>query len=117
MTRSGAPSSRIGRALELLLTLLASLVFVLLWIYVAAAVLTDGMLLADTWAWLSGLELIPAIIAWIAILPIGVFVWTWQADLEPVFFGLVMLGLVGWTAIAWSGLLRIGVRRRRGPGD
>ena len=79
MTRSGAPSSRIGRALELLLTLLASLVFVLLWIYVAAAVLTDGMLLADTWAWLSGLEVIPAIIVWIAILPIGVFVWAWQA--------------------------------------
>jgi hypothetical protein len=104
----------IGRVLEVVLTVLASAVFVVLWVYVAAAIFTDGALLTDTWAWLSGLELIPAIIVWIAILPVGVFLWAWQAELEPIFMGLVIVGLVAWTWIAWAGLVRLILRRRRG---
>ena len=106
--------SRLGRILDVALPILASVVLVVVWIYAALAVFTDSTLPADTWAWLEGLELVPAVIAWLALLPLGVFLWAWQAELEPVFFGLVMLLLVGWTFIAWSGSIRaIGRRRRR----
>lgn len=107
MSVPGGSGRRIGRALELILPIYASVVFVVLWIYVAVAALGDEALLADTWAWLTGLDLIPAVIAWIAILPIGVFLWAWDADLEPMFMGLVMAGLVAWTALALGGLLRL----------
>jgi len=99
-------AGRIGRILDVTLPVYASLVFVVVWLYVALAVFTDSSLPADTWAWLQGLDTIAAIVAWLAILPLGIFLWAWQAGLEPVFFGLIMAALVGWTFIAWSGSLR-----------
>ncbi len=77
-----------------------------LWLYIAAAAFTDGKLLADTWTWLIGLDTIPAIIAWIAILPVAAWTWVWQADLRPLLMGLVMLGMLAWTALAVTGLVR-----------
>ena len=105
--------SRLGRTLDVTLPILASIVFVVVWIYVALAVLTDSTLPADTWTWLSGLELVPAVVAWIALLPLAVFLWAWQADLEPIWFGLIMVALAGWTFLAWSGSVRALARRRR----
>jgi hypothetical protein len=111
MGASGGTGRRIGRAMEIIFPILASVVFVVLWIYVAVAVFGDETLLEDTWAWLTGLDLIPAVIVWIAILPIGVFLWAWGADLEPILMGLVMVGMVAWTGLAFSGLRNL--RRSR----
>jgi hypothetical protein len=97
-----------GRVIEVLLTVGALVVFAFTWIYVAAAIFSDGTLLADTWAWLSGLQAIAAFLIWLALLPLVVFLWAWQADLEPWVMGLVMLGLVAWTLMALSGLWRRG---------
>ena len=108
--------NRLGRFLDTVLPILASIVFVVVWVYVALAFFTDSTLPADTWAWLEGLELVPAVVAWIALLPLGVFLWAWQADLEPIWFGLVMVLLVGWTLIAWSGSVRVLSRRTRRAG-
>ena len=105
--------ARLGRFLDASLPVLAAVVFAILWIYVALVVLTDSSLPADTWDWLSGLEPVPAVIAWLALLPLAVFLWAWQAQLAPVVFGLVIALLVGWSFIAWSGLLRAVARRRR----
>ena len=115
MTRAGDTQGRVGRAIELVLTVAASTVFVALWVYVALDVFTDSSLPADTWTWLSGLELVPAIVTWVVILPLGIYLWATQdAQLEPVWMGLIMLGLVVWTSIAWSGLVRVLRRRARG---
>jgi hypothetical protein len=105
--------SRLARILDTGLPVLASAVFVVVWIYVALALFTDSTLPADTWAWLEGLELVPAVIAWIALLPLGVFLWAWHAELEPIWFGLVMVLLAGWTFIAWSGTVRALARLAR----
>ena len=105
--------SRVGRSLDTVLPLLASIVFVVVWIYVALAFFADSTLPADTWDWLEGLDLIAAVVAWIALLPLGVFLWAWQADLEPIWFGLVMALLVGWTWLAWASTARALRRRRR----
>ena len=112
MTES-APQGRLARTVEAVLTLFATVVFVVLWIYVALAALTDSTLPADTWAWLSGLGLLPAIVAWVAILPLGVFLWAAQAELDTLWMGIIMLGLVGWTWMALAGLWRMGRRRAR----
>ncbi len=107
--------ARLGRTLDVTLPFLASIVLVVLWVYVALVLFTDSSVPADTWAWLEGLEVVPAVVAWIAVLPLGVFLWAWQAGLEPIWFGLVMALLVGWTFLAWSSSVRsIGRRRRRG---
>ena len=103
----------VGRALEVVFVTFATAVFVVLWIYIAAAAFTDGALLAETWAWYGGLELIGQVVVGIAILPIIVFVWTWQADLGPLLFGLVMLLMIGWSFIAFQGPARLVVRRAR----
>jgi hypothetical protein len=105
--------SRLARILDTGLPILASAVFVVVWIYVVLAAITDSTLPADTWAWLESLELVPAVIAWIALLPLGLFLWAWHADLEPVWFGLVMALLVGWTWLAWGSTARALLRRRR----
>jgi hypothetical protein len=104
----------LGRALELVLPVLASIVFVVLWVYVALVAFTGSTLPADTWAWMSSLGPLPTVVVWIALLPLGVFLWAWQADLEPLAMGAVMLLLAGWTWIAWAGLARIVWRRAAG---
>lgn len=97
---------RLGEGLRVLLVVAVLAVFAVLWVHVGAAVLTDGSLLADTWAWLTGLDLVLAVVAWIALLPLAVFLWAWQADLTPWAMALVMAGLVAWTLLALSGLRR-----------
>jgi hypothetical protein len=102
------PKGRSARVVEVVLSIGALIVFAILWFYVAAAVFTDGTLLDDTWAWLGSLDILAAVVAWLALLPLAVFLWAWQADLQPWVMGIVMLGLAAWTLVAASGL-----RRRR----
>ena len=118
MAAPGAPDRdetrrprRVSRGVELALTLLASVVFVVLWVYVVLVTFTDSTIPADTWAWLSGLDTIAAVIVWILILPVAVYLWAWQADPGPLIMGVIMVGLVGWSLIAWSGLGRAVFRR------
>ena len=104
---------QVGRGFGCIFGVVFAAVFVVLWIYILAAVLTDSQLLADTWAWLSSLGPIETIVVWLAILPIAVFVWAWQADLSPLVMGLVILGMVAWTAVAFWGPLKGLTRRAR----
>ena len=97
---------RLSRGLESIFSVYVLVIFVVLWLHIAAAAFTDGKFLADTWTWLSGLDTIPAVLAWIAILPIAVWTWAWQADLQPLLVGLVMLGMLACTALAVTGLVK-----------
>jgi hypothetical protein len=106
VTRSGARWARPAEALRWMLVIGALAVFGVLWIHVAAALLTDGGLLANTWAWLTGLDTPATIVAWVALLPLAVFLWAWQADLASWAMALVMVGLVAWTMLALSGVRR-----------
>lgn len=109
-------SSRAARTLELGLALYASVVFALMWVCVASAIATDGRLLSETWAWLAGLPLMTAVVAWLLLLPVAIFVWAWQANLEPVWMAIIVTGLAMWSGLAWGGLLRTLLRRRRPRG-
>ncbi len=94
------------RALEVFLASYAGVVFALLWIGLAVGLATGGALFADTWTWLTGLEPLAAVVIWILALPIAVALWAWNADLPTLAAAVVAVGLIGWTLVAISGILR-----------
>lgn len=101
------PSRRpAGRAFEIALSLYGAAVFMVLWVGFALGLATGGDLLADAWAWLSGLEPVAVVVAWILFLPIAVGLWAWNAVGSPLVTGAAAAGLVAWTLLMASGLLR-----------
>jgi hypothetical protein len=103
---------RAGRVLGPALGLYAGAVFVLLWAGAVIGWVTGGATFADAWAWLSSLDTIAAVLAWILFLPIAVGLWAIDADLPPLAGAAIVAGLVVWTLAAASSLVRV-LRRRR----
>lgn len=96
----------VGRALEIGISVYGAAVFSVLWIGFAVGLVTGGRILSDAWAWLSGLEPVAAVVAWILLLPIAVGLWAWNDVGSPVVTAIVGVGLVAWTLLMVSGLLR-----------
>lgn len=95
-----------SRMLGIGLALYAGAIFVLLWAGAAYALLVQPALVDDAWAWLTGLPTVPAIVVWVAGLPIGIALWAVHADLAPILAVLVAVGLVVWTGLAVQGMFR-----------
>jgi hypothetical protein len=108
---AGAPGGSAGRAVAVAVSLYAAAIFVVLWVGFAVGLATGGALLVDAWAWLTSLETLWAVVAWILFLPIAVGLWAWNAAGSPVVIGAVLAGLVAWTALAVSGILKAFGRR------
>jgi len=113
MTTSATPtipsrSTRrpLGRAVDIAISVYGAAVFTVLWVGLAVAVVSGGGILTDVWAWLMSLAPIPAVLAWIAILPIAVAAWAVDAGLAPWAMGVILVGLVAWTLVAVLGLVR-----------
>ena len=102
---------RAARAFEVAFSLYGAAIFTVLWVGFAVGLATGGGLLVDAWAWLSGLEPLWAVVAWILFLPIAVGLWAWNAAGSPIVIGAVLAGLVAWTALAVSGLVKVFRRR------
>lgn len=108
-----ARSSRnlVGRALEIVISLYGAAIFSVLWIGFAVGLATGGDLLAGAWAWLASLGPLAAVVVWILLLPIAIGLWAWNAVGSPLVTVAVTAGLVAWTLVAISGLLRTFRRR------
>jgi hypothetical protein len=108
-----APRSRgrVGRALEIGLSLYGIAIFTVLWVGFAVGLATGGDLLIDAWAWLTGLGPVAAVTAWILFLPIAVGLWAWNAVGSALVIGAVAVGLVAWTLVMAAGAMRT-LRRR-----
>ena len=104
-------SGRAGRAFEVGLSLYGAVIFTVLWVGLAIGVATGGDLLIDAWTSLTALEPIPAVIAWVLLLPIAVGLWAWNAAGSTLVIGAVTVGLVAWTALAVSGVVKTFGRR------
>jgi hypothetical protein len=111
---AGAPgggAGRAGRVVAIAISLYAAGIFVVLWVGFAVGLATGGELLVDAWAWLTGLETFWAVVAWILFLPIAVGLWAWNAAGSAIVIGIVLAGLVAWTALAASGVAKAFGRR------
>jgi hypothetical protein len=106
--------SRAGRAFEVGLSLYGAAIFTILWAGVAIGLLTGGDLLVDAWAWLTGLEPVAAVVAWVLLLPIAVGLWAWNAAGSVLVIAAVGVGLVAWTLVMLNGLAKTVGRRPRG---
>jgi hypothetical protein len=100
------PRARGGRPFEVGLSLYGAVVFGALWIGFAVGVATGGAILEDAWAWLTGLEAVAAVMAWILLLPIAVGLWAWNEAGSVRVQGVVLLGLVAWTLLMVGGLAK-----------
>ena len=105
-TPAQPPRRPVGRALEIGLSLYGIAIFTVLWVGFAVGLATGGDLLIDAWAWLTGLEAVAAVIAWILLLPIAVGLWAWNAVGSALVIGAVAGGLVVWTLVMAAGAMR-----------
>ena len=110
-TPAEPPRRRAGRAFEIGLSLYGIAIFTVRWVGFAVGLATGGDLLVDAWAWLTGLEPVAAVIAWILLLPIAVGLWAWNAVGSTLVIGAVAVGLVGWTLLMAAGAMRTFRRR------
>ena len=94
------------RAVEIVLGTYAVLVFAILWIGLVFGLADGGGLFVEAWASLTGLEVAAQIVLWILFLPITVGLWAWNAGLPSLLASAVALGLIAWTLVAISGLVR-----------
>lgn len=106
-----APGRRGGRAFEVGLSLYGAAVFAVLWGGLVVGLASDGVILEDAWAWLTGLETLPAVVAWVLFLPIAVGLWAWNEAGSAVVQAAVAVGLVAWTALVVNGLVKTFGRR------
>ena len=84
----------------------AIVIFVLLWVGFAVALLVNPEWLDLLWDWVRELPLIAEILVWVLFLPITVGLWIWNSSWSTLVQWLAFAGIVGWTLLAVSGLLK-----------
>ena len=84
----------------------AIVIFALLWIGFAAALIVNPEWLDALWNAVRGLPPVAEIIVWVVFLPIMVMLWIWESSWPALVRGLAFAGIVGWTLLAVSGFVR-----------
>ena len=84
----------------------AFLVFALLWIGFAIALIVDLEWLDLVWNSVRALPILVEIIVWILFLPIMVGLWIWESSWPTLIRLLGFAGIVGWTFLAIYSFLR-----------
>jgi len=88
------------------LSIYASVVFLVLWVGFAIALLVDPEWLDLIWNWVRALPTIAEIIVWVLFLPIMVGLWIWESDWSSLLRLVGFAGIVAWTILAVSSLFR-----------
>ena len=84
----------------------AILVFAMLWVGFAIALVMDREWLDLLWSWVQTLPAVIEIVIWILFLPIMVGLWIWESSWSDLVRLLVFTGIVGWTLLAVSSFAR-----------
>ena len=84
----------------------AIVIFAMLWIGFAIALVVNPGWLDLLWNWLQVLPTVVEIIVWVLFLPIMVGLWIWESSWPDLVRLLAFAGIVGWTLLAVSGFLR-----------
>ena len=88
----------------LTLSIYAIVIFVLLWVGFALALVVNQDWLDLLWSWVRSLPLVVEIIVWVLFLPIMVGLWIWESSWPALVRLLGFAGIVAWTLVAVSGL-------------
>lgn len=89
-----------------ILTIYSLVVFAILWIGLAITMIVNPPLLDQLWNWARALPLLQEIIVWVLFLPIMVGLWIWESSWPMIMRWLATVGLVGWTLLPLSNLLK-----------
>jgi hypothetical protein len=84
----------------------AIIIFAILWIGFAVALVVNREWLDLLWNWVRALPLVAEIVVWVLFLPIMVGLWIWESSWPALVRLLATAGLVVWTLFAVSGFLR-----------
>jgi hypothetical protein len=89
-----------------ILTIYSLVVFAILWIGLAFTMIFNPALLDQIWNWVRALPLLQEIIVWVLFLPIMVGLWIWESSWPMILRWLATAGLVGWTLLPLSNLIK-----------
>jgi hypothetical protein len=84
----------------------AIVIFVILWVGFAIALVVNPEWLDLLWEWVQALPIVLKIIVWVLFLPITVGLWIWGSDWSVFEKLLAFAGIVGWTLLAISSVPR-----------
>lgn len=84
------------------MTIYANMIFVVLWVGLAAALIVNQEWLDTLWSWVQALPPVPRFIVWILILPIMAGLWIWQSSWPTLVRVLGIASIAGWNLLAVS---------------
>jgi len=88
------------------ISIYAIVIFVVLWVGFAIALVVNREWLDLLWNWVRALPSVAEIIVWVLFLPITVGLWIWESSWPALVRLVGFAGIVAWTLLAVSGLLR-----------
>ena len=100
-------SSFWGDTVPRALTFYAIVIFVVLWVGFAIALVLNPEWLDILWNFVRELPLVAEIIVWVLFLPIMVGLWIWESSWPALVRLLGFAGIVAWTLLPVRSLLRI----------
>jgi hypothetical protein len=84
----------------------AIVIFAMLWVGFAIALVVNREWLDLLWNWVQALPSVAKIIVWVLFLPGMVGLWIWESSWPDLVRLLAFAGIVGWTLLAVSSFLR-----------
>ncbi len=84
----------------------AIVIFAMLWVGFAIALVVNREWLDLLWNWVRALPSVAEIIVWLLFLPIMVGLWIWESSWPALGHLLAFAGIVVWTLLAVSSFLR-----------
>lgn len=88
------------------LSTFAVVIFAILWIGFAIALVANREWLDLLWNWVRTLPLVAEVIVWIVFLPITVALWIWESPWPALVRLLAFAGMVAWTLAAVSSFVK-----------
>lgn len=84
----------------------AIVIFAMLWVGFAIALVVNREWLDLLWNWVQALPFVVEIMVWVFFLPIMVGLWIWESSWPALVRLLAFAGIVGWTLLAVFSFLR-----------
>ena len=84
----------------------AIVIFAMLWVGFAIALVVNREWLDLLWNWVRALPSVAEIIIWVLFLPIMVGLWIWESSWSALVRLLAFAGIVVWTVLAASSFVR-----------